>query len=84
MAGNKTADGKFKLSQIVDAASQLPGVTVTAGHSHPYVLKYDRAPVGNCAVATSTNTDRHLVPWFKQVTGYSKPAIYEALKKGRW
>jgi len=80
----KTADGKFKLRDIVDLAIHTPGVVVEHGSRHPYVLKYQEAPVGNCALANSTSTDHHIVPWFKKVTGYDKKTIYNALKVGAW
>ncbi len=80
----KTGDGKFKLRDIVNAALRLPGVNVERGRNHPYLLKYQGAEVGNCALAKTTNTDKHLIPWFKKVTGYDKVAIYEAFKTGEW
>jgi len=83
----KTADGKFRLSDIVKLATRTPGVRVESGRRHPYLLKYERANiagVGNCALAGSTYVDRHIVPWFKQVTGYNKNRIYHALKAGAW
>jgi len=80
----KTADGKFNLRKIVKAAGLLPGVVIEAGNRHKYVLKFKLAPVGNCALDTSTHVDAHLIPWFKKVTGYNKQGIYHAFRKGAW
>ena len=81
---NKTADGKFRLADIVRAAKKIAGVTVEPGNRHRYVLKYAFAPVGNCALGPTTSTDRHLVPWFKEVTSYSRNDIYSAFRTQRW
>lgn len=82
MGGKKTTDGK-KLTDIVKMAENNPRVTVTVGKRHPYLLKCDDAPNGNCALASSTSFDRHIVPWFKKL-GYSKVEVYNAVKTYAW
>lgn len=80
----KTADGKFRLQDIVKLAMRTNGVRVEEGTNHPFLLKYDLAPIGNCALAASSYFDRHVIPWFKKVTGYDKNTIYHALRAGAW
>jgi len=80
----KTADGKFRLAQIIKVAELLLGVSIEKGSNHRYLIKYSEAPVGNCALASSTWTDQHLVPWFKKITGLNKNQIYESLRQGAW
>ncbi|MBU0470482.1 MAG: hypothetical protein KKA62_04300 [Nanoarchaeota archaeon] len=86
MAG-RTSDGK-RLSDIVSTLSKLPGVSIEEGTRHPYLAKFSGTPAaglpGNCAIATSTSYERHIVPWVKKVTGYEKKTIESAFKKGYW
>ncbi|MBN2420732.1 hypothetical protein JXB27_00470 [Candidatus Woesearchaeota archaeon] len=78
----KTADGMFRLEDVVAFARTLSGVTIEEGTRHPYLLKYALAPVGNCALAGSTYVQAHLIPWFKKVTGLSKKEILRGLNQG--
>lgn len=79
----KTTDG-FRLSDLVRTLAQIPGVHIESGSKHPYVAKYELAPVGICAIAESTSVQDHLVPWLKKATGESKNRIYESLRSGEW
>lgn len=84
----KTADGKFKLTEIVRLLSDLAGVNVTAGSRHLLVARFSGVPAagfpGSCAIAKSTSYDRHVVPWVKKITGYDKKIIHDAFNGGYW
>ena len=81
MTKRQTRDG-IKLTKIIRAAENMIGVTVREGSKHPYVLSYDN--MRPCPVAASTNARTMLVPWFKEITGYSNKDIYSSLRKGKW
>lgn len=80
----KTRDGKFKLQDIEKLAQQVEGVTIEHGTRHSRLLKYHYAQVGICALDKSTDIERHIIPWLKKVTGYTKQEIYTALREGQW
>lgn len=84
MGSKKTRDGKFRIEDIVKAAKSLDGVNVTRGKKHRYLLNYAYAPIGRCALGSSTDTDHHLVPWFRKATGYDKQTIYNAFRICSW
>lgn len=75
----KTRDG-LKLTDILSAVKGIPGVIITSGKKHPYLLKYQDMIA--CPVAESTHAKRMLVPWLYQATGMNKQQIYLGLKKG--
>jgi hypothetical protein len=77
----QTRDG-IRLSNIINVARGLDGVTVRPGRRHESVLNY--AGLRPCPVAESTNARRMLVPWFRQATGYNTNRIYQALRSGSW
>ena len=83
MAKKRTVDG-VNLADIIRAAEKIPGVFVTTGNSHPYLLKCTFMPAGNCALATSTHADRHVVPWLRRVTGYETKEVRNAIRTGEW
>ncbi len=81
MGGNKTRDG-LRISNLLRALSQLPGVTVREGASHPNIAEkvgYSQP----CPIATSTHARKMVVPWIKRTTSYTNALeIYESLKRG--
>ncbi len=81
MGGNKTRDG-LKLSRVVKMISELPGVEVRDGTSHPFVAM---APGQRaCPLATSTDVKKMVVPWIEQITDMSRSDIYDSLRAGEW
>lgn len=76
----KTQDG-IKLTNILAAVKDIPGIVVKTGTNHPYLLKYES--MQPCPLAKSTHAKRMLVPWLYQVINQNKQAIYLGLKKGK-
>ena len=77
----QTRDG-IRLSNIINIAREIEGLTVREGRNHPYVLNLNgQRP---CPVAESTDARRMLVPWFRQATGYNTNRVYQALQRGSW
>lgn len=83
MGGKKTR-GRYNvpLSNIVSLANETNGITVRHGNNHDYVLNY--SGMRPCPIDTSTDFERMVVRWFRQVTGYDKQTIFEACKAGYW
>lgn len=83
MSGNKTRDG-IRISTILSALANLPGVTLRDGKNHPTIVHkdgYSRL----CPVATSTDARRMVMPWVRSVTTYHNSwEIYDALRRGYW
>ncbi len=81
MSGNKTRDG-LKISKLLKALTQLPGIIIREGGSHPSIAEKIGYPQP-CPIATSTNVREMVVPWIKRTTSYTNAQeIYEALRRG--
>ena len=83
MGGTKTRDG-LKLSTLLKALKQLPGITVREGTNHPTIAQKMGYPQP-CPIATSTDARRMVVPWVMRVTNYDNAReVYESLRRGYW
>ena len=83
MAGNKTRDG-IKISKLVRALEGIQGVSIRDGTNHHYVARAEGS-ARPCPLATSTDARKMVVPWIKEVTGYSDASqIYSSLRSGKW
>ena len=84
----KTRDG-IQLENIIDVAIAL-GATVRGGTNHSYALNYKG--LRPCPVASSTDAEKMVIPWLKQIAGIAgtanpgkacnKNQLYSALKQG--
>lgn len=75
----KTRDGVM-IGNIEKAVKSLEGITLRNGSKHAKILNHpDMRP---CPLAGSTHARRNVVPWLKEVTGYSANRLYVALVRG--
>ncbi len=82
MGGKKTCGKKQVLISNIIKLAKKAEIEVREGSNHKYVLN---APgMMACAVGPTSDFAKHIAPWMKKVTGYSRQVVYQSADSGKW